>query len=179
MGRESSFIQGCVWTRVGHDLGSDPMPSLDLYWPCFQIQLNSIRKKTKLYLIRRLQPQKNVNLSVFLFPPWFSSSSVSYTTNVLQGGFMWLSVIFNWPILDQGHAENWSLEAFLACVCWVIRGYTDSIVTAAHRLAACSAGSNHTSVLLHLPIRQEETNYMLCIITWSCFFTLCLKIHIQ
>lgn len=50
---------------MGHDLGSDPMPSLDLYWPCFQIQLNSIRKKTKLYLIRRLQPQKNVNLSVF------------------------------------------------------------------------------------------------------------------
>ncbi len=25
-------------------------------------------------------------------------------------------------------------EAFLACVCWVIRGYTDSTVTAAHKL---------------------------------------------
>lgn len=32
-------------------------------------------------------------------------------------------------------------EAFLACVCWVIKGYTDSTVTAAHKLTSGLAAS--------------------------------------
>lgn len=64
----------------GLDLGSDPVLSLHLYWPCFYSQLNSEDCLIK-------SPGLDESEFECYSPPCFSSSSlVLHTTNVQQGG---------------------------------------------------------------------------------------------
>lgn len=163
MGRESFFIQGSiglVWVMIW---ALTQCLSLHLYWPCSQIHLKSIRKKQSC-LIRRLQLQKNVSLIVFLLLFLLQYLTLQMCSRVALCGCQSCLIGLSWTRVMQ-ETDPSRYKAFLACVCWVIRGYTDSTVTAAHRLAACSAGSNHTPALLHLPIRQEETYCILRITT--------------
>lgn len=84
MGLESSFIQGSVG------------PVWVMIWALTQC-CHSICIKDR----------KNVCPSFYSF---FFLSLIQQICNRVGGGFMWLSIIFNWPILDWGHAGNRSLS---------------------------------------------------------------------